>query len=165
VKPSARTVPSGPDPAGAYNPSMFEILPNWHPIFVKFGYALSVSGAMLGIALCLGLKTLREPVSHFVQIALALGAVALAFTMVTGFWAWTTVEADGLARAAMAAHRNAAVIAVLATLVVAVATLAAPGLLARRSWSLALLTSVILLSIAAARGAEVVYRHGVGVVS
>lgn len=145
---------------------MFEVIPNWHPVFVKFGFALTVTGALSGILLCLGIRPLREPLSHFTQIALAIGAVALSFAVVSGLWAFATlIVEDVAARAAMTTHRNWAVLAATVVIVVSAATLAAPKLLEVRGWALPLLTCVILLAIAAAKGAQVVYRHGVGVFS
>lgn len=143
---------------------MIEIIPNWHPIFVKFGYALTVSGMLAGVALCLGLRTLREPLMNFAQIAMALGALALAGAAVSGFWAFGTVTLDThSARFALNVHRNWAVIGAGTAMLVTAATLAAPTLLQRRAWALALLLPVLALSWAAMLGAGVVYRHGVGV--
>ncbi len=143
---------------------MFEVIPNWHPVFVKFGFALSVTGALAGILLCMGIRSLREPLSHFTQIALAIGAVTLSFAVVSGFWAFATLGVeDVVARAAMVTHRNWAFVAAIVAIVVSAATLAAPKLLDTRGWSGAFLLMAALLVFAASRGAEVVYRHGVGV--
>jgi len=143
---------------------MFEVIPNWHPVFVKFGFALTVTGALSGVLLCLGIRPLRDPLSHFTQIALAIGAVGLSLAVVSGFWAFATlIVEDVAAQAAMTTHRNWALVAAMVAIVVSAATLAAPKLLETRGWALPLLTSVIFLVITAAKGAKVVYRHGVGV--
>lgn len=143
---------------------MIEILPNWHPIFVKFGYALTVSGMLAGIAVCLGIRPLRESLLHFAQVAMGLGALALAGAAVTGFLAFGSVAIDTPgAQFALNVHRNWAVIGAGLAMVVTAATLAAPQLLQRRGWALALLLPVLALSWAAMLGAGVVYRHGVGV--
>lgn len=147
---------------------MFEIVPNWHPIFVHFSVAL------LGTAAALHL------LSHFIvnperagQCALVarwnlwLGAGATLFTLAAGWYAYNTVTHDTPSHAAMKVHRDWA----LATSAVFFTLVAWEVMLQRgkrgRSWlfTVLLLVAAGLLVTTAWHGGELVYRYGLGVMS
>lgn len=147
---------------------MFEILPNWHPIFVHFSVALLSSAAALHLA------------SHFVknperanQCALVgrwnlwLGAGFTLFTLAAGWYAYSTVSHDAPSHAAMKVHRDWA----LATAAVFFSIVAWEFHLQRnkrgKSWvfTALLLAAAVLLVSTAWHGGELVYRYGLGVMS
>jgi uncharacterized membrane protein len=147
---------------------MFEIVPNWHPIFVHFSVALLSSAAILHL------------LSHFVtnveranQCALVgrwnlwLGAGLTAFTLAAGWFAYNTVDHDAQSHAAMKVHRDWA----LATTAVFFTIVAWEAMLQRRkrgrSWLFTgfLLGASGLLVTTAWHGGELVYRYGLGVMS
>lgn len=152
---------------------MIEIIPNWHPILVHFTVALfTVSVAFYVISYIL--KQLKSPpastVLEFETVArwcLWVAAVITIGTALAGLYAFNTVKHDEISHIVMATHRNWA----LAT---------ASGIWLLAIWSgwcyykrtaltlifiLCLLVVQGLLLTTAWYGGELVYRHGLGVMS
>jgi uncharacterized membrane protein len=147
---------------------MINIIPNWHPVFVHFTVALLIVAAALHL------------LSHFVanrEFANQLTIVArwnlwigAGFTLVTvaaGWYAYYTVAHDAPSHLAMTEHRNWA----MATLVLFLGIAGWEYYLHRHGKSKGWLFTG-LLAIAAAlllttawHGGELVYRHGLGVMS
>lgn len=146
---------------------MFEIIPNWHPIFVHFTVALF----SLAVGLFVVTPFIKSPLKEQWQIvarwALWFGAAFTVVTGLTGLYAYNTVAHDTPSHAAMTDHRNWAIATVSLFLILAAwsifrarqnkafgalfiaAMLIAGGLLASTAW----------------RGGEAVYRFGLGVMS
>ena len=144
---------------------MIEIVPNWHPIWVHFPIALfSMATAffLLGLALP---DRMGERVTAAARWNLAVGAVLLIPTLITGYLAYNSVAHDGAGHQAMERHMTAAW--VVAALVAVAVVLAWLDRFRARGAGL-VLTVVLLIGTGAVGitgylGAENVYRHGLGV--
>ncbi len=152
---------------------MIEIIPNWHPVFVHFSVALLSLSVVLYLLARLPLPAgLCGEWQVVARWALWFGALFAIATAVTGWLAYNSVDHDDISHAAMTEHRNWALITL--TLFVVLALWSLWGRLANRASSkgavgavfLALLAaSGILLASTAWHGAELVFRHGLGVMS
>jgi uncharacterized membrane protein len=147
---------------------MIEIIPNWHPVFVHFPIAFATAAVFFFTA-----AQLFKEKSWAAQSLLTgrwmlwSAAIFACIAVVFGWFAYNSVDHDEAGHLAMTAHRNWALVAV-GVLVM----LAALDVWLRRftaatpSGFLALLVVSWLLIINAAwHGGEVVYRHGLGVMS
>lgn len=147
---------------------MFDILPNWHPIFVHFTVALLVVAAVLHVA------------SHFVTNAklvdqwattarwnLWIGVGATLLTVAAGLYAYYTVDHDTPSHAAMTVHRNWALATTLVFLGIAGWELWLTRHGRAKSWMFTglLAGAAGLLLTTAWHGGELVYRHGLGVMA
>ncbi len=142
-----------------------EIIPNWHPIFVHFTVALLSLSVGLFIASRFLRGDLRQQWELVARWNLWFGVAITLLTVAAGFYAFNTVRHDEPSHLAMQEHRNWA----LAT---ALWFLALAFLLYRRRRSapgvgqlLALVLGGSLLLSTAWHGAELVYRHGLGVMA
>lgn len=147
---------------------MIDILPNWHPVFVHFTVALLLVAAVLHL------------LSHFISNGKLSGELMLVarwnlwigvgFALLTvgaGWHAYNTVAHDTPSHIAMTEHRNWA----MATFVLFLGIAGWEYYLYRHGKSKGWLFTG-LLAIAAAlllttawHGGELVYRHGLGVMS
>jgi uncharacterized membrane protein len=146
---------------------VIEIIPNWHPIWVHFAIALLITGTVIyagfGWKVNSGNTGPTQPlvVSRWM---LWLGAIASLASLLTGYWASTSVAHDDLAHANMLVHRNWAIGATVIFVLGA-------GLefLRRNANKASVLSAVLFLAGSAAllvtgmEGAENVYEHGLGV--
>lgn len=139
-----------------------EIIPNWHPIFVHFTIGL------LGISALLYLAGMVLKKGSFLIVArwnLWIGAAITVFTVLAGLYAYSTVVHDGPSHAAMMDHRNWAL--PTAGIFMVLALWAAWKQRGAQSVSpifvVAMLLASGLLATTGYKGAEVVYRHGIGV--
>lgn len=139
-----------------------EIIPNWHPVFVHFSIGLLGMSAVF----YLGGLILKRP--HLLTVArwnLWAGAVITVGTVIAGFYAYNTVTHDGPSHAAMTDHRNWALLTAASFILLALwagwkqrgAKTVNPVFVA------AILTASALLATTGYKGAEAVYRHGIGV--
>jgi uncharacterized membrane protein len=152
---------------------MIEIIPNWHPIFVHFTVALysTVVGFYILHYTTNYLWVLPKTyVNEFEVVARwCLWAVALLtiITVLAGLQAFNTVSHDAPSHIAMLNHRNWALPTAGAILFVALWSVW--RYYRRRSVTLTFLLAVLvvqgLLLATAWRGAELVYRYGLGVIS
>lgn len=145
---------------------MFEILPNWHPVFVHFSIALFVTATVLYVTnLAISQTSWAGPILTAARINLWLGAIFSIATVMAGMQAFWTVSHDAGQRLVIGDHRNWA----FATAVL--------------WWSIALwewrrnrhskptsyrFLATVLFALAALgvtgwKGGELVYRHGIGV--
>ena len=139
-----------------------EIIPNWHPIFVHFTVALLSISALLYLA---GLVLKKENFLIAARWNLWIGATTTIVTVIAGFNAYNSIPHDGPLHEAMTDHKNWAL-----------TTASIFGLLSL--WSLLkhrgaktvskIFVAIIvlasgLLAVTGYKGAEVVYRHGGGV--
>ena len=147
---------------------MFEIIPNWHPIFVNFTVALFLVSALLYFVVLLSPNASWSrgclAAAHW---NLALGAGFVLITVGTGLNAYYTVAHDSPSHAAMTDHRNWA----LATAGVIVAMGLWQWLRRRRGsqpnvfLAVTLVLAGGLLTVTAWKGAELVFRYGLGVMA
>jgi uncharacterized membrane protein len=144
---------------------MFEVSPNWHPIFVHFSIALFVIAAALYALRVVLSGEWASSTMAAARINLWLGAVLTIATVAAGIRAFATVEHVPSQQPFMTDHRNWAL-----------ATAAIWWLIAIwegwRAWWLksprpillaAVLVAVASLGITGWKGAELVYSHGIGV--
>jgi len=152
---------------------MIEIIPNWHPIFIHFTIALfSVSVgfyilAYIAAHLTTKLKSFTLEFEIIARWSLWIAAIITIVTVLTGLYAFNTVKHDTASHLAMITHRNWAIATALSifflfgwsiwryfkkkplTFAFIFCLLIVQGLLLSTMW----------------RGAELVYRHGIGVMS
>lgn len=145
----------------------FEILPNWHPIFVHFSLSLYVIATVLFVA---GRMRLFSRQSKFftraAHLNLILGGLITIGTVSAGFYAYYTVAHDAPSHRAMTDHRNWAIgAAIVWWLLVIVSLRAVRDGVANRLFVGCLAVAVGLLMIAGYKGGEAVYRYGLGVLS
>lgn len=175
-QPHEHTSTQGSEHAGMSMPSMapvtqatpWQVIPNYHPIVVHFPIALTIIAFLLSLA---AYARRSHPVSaqlaaagHFTLWLAAIGAAA---AVLFGWLAYNSVNHDDAGHAAMLLHRAWAIPTAL-------------GLILLASWdawkyrvneliSVPMLFVLFLLSQSIAvtgwLGGEVVYRHGIGVLS
>ncbi|MBI5450700.1 MAG: DUF2231 domain-containing protein [Gammaproteobacteria bacterium] len=146
---------------------MPDIIPNWHPVFVHFTVALcSLAAGLFAIT-----PFVKPPLQQQWQIvarwALWFGGGFTIITGLTGLYAYNTVTHDTPSHVAMTDHRNWA----LATITLFVALAVWSMVRVRRNQALGTVFIAVMiiaggvLAATAWRGAEVVFRYGVGVMS
>jgi len=152
---------------------MIEIIPNWHPVFVHFTIALFSAACGLHLlayfSRYLRIVPLRI-VSEF-EIAgrwcLWLVALITIGTVLAGLYAFNTVKHDEAAHIVMTIHRNFALTTAAGILLLAIWS----GWRYYKNKGLSILFIIGLLIVQALLlttgwlGAELVYRHGLGVIS
>ena len=147
---------------------MIEIIPNWHPVFVHFPVVLTTAAVAFTAA---GAFSGTRP--HAVQCVVTgrwmLWSAAL-FALIAaafGWFAFNSVEHDEVSHAAMTLHRNWALGTLVVLVVLAAWDVWRGG--SRKTSSLGflglLVTVWMLVASTAWHGAELVYRHGLGVMS
>jgi uncharacterized membrane protein len=151
---------------------MLEIIPNWHPLLVHFTVAQLSVAVVLHLLVQLALpQRLHGEWRIVARWSLWIGAGFALVTAFTGWLAYNSVDHDDVSHLAMTDHRNWAV----ATLVL-FAVLAGwsmwtwlakhePARVVSALYSIALVAAGVLLASTAWRGGELVYRHGLGVMS
>lgn len=146
---------------------MFEIIPNWHPIFVHFTVALLSLAVGLFVVTPFVKKPLQEQWQIVSRWALWFGAGFTIMTGFTGLYAYNTVAHDTSAHLAMTDHRNWAVVTMLLFLALAVWSIVRE--LKSRPLGPAFVVCIVIagavLASTAWRGGEAVYRYGLGVMS
>ena len=146
---------------------MFEIIPNWHPVFVHFTVALFALAVGLFVITPWIKSPLQEQWLIVARWALWFGAAFTLITGLTGLYAYNTVSHDTPSHAAMTDHRNWALATIGLFLILAIWSM----LWIRRNKSLGVLfiAGMVLaggvLASTAWRGGEAVYRYGLGVMS
>ncbi|MBL4886902.1 MAG: DUF2231 domain-containing protein [Flavobacteriaceae bacterium] len=146
---------------------MFEIIPNWHPIFVHFTVALLSLAAGLFVVTPFVKSPLKEQWQIVARWALWFGAGFTIVTGLTGLYAYNTVAHDTPSHLAMTDHRNWAIATITLFLALAIWSI----IWARKNKPLGT-AFVVCIAIAggilastAWHGGEVVYRYGLGVMS
>ncbi len=147
---------------------MFEIIPNWHPVLVHFTVAL------LSLTVCFHLLgrfmpdgSLKKQFETLAEWNLWLGTGFGIMTALAGWMAYNSVTHDTPSHVAMTEHRNWAWATLTLFMILTVYSLwrarnqSRPGTV----FIGILLLAGLMLGSTAWRGAEVVYRHGIGVMS
>lgn len=147
---------------------MVEIIPNWHPVFVHFSVALLLASAVLFVLSKFVTNWRLE--DQWLAAAywnLWLGALITVGTVIAGFLAFNSVKHDDPAHIAMLAHRLWALVAAASVWVLAIW-----GVFQYRAqkrphvlFISAMVIGASLVAAAAWRGGELVFRHGLGVMS
>jgi len=146
---------------------MFEIIPNWHPIFVHFTVALlSLAAGLFAIT-----PFIKSPLKEQWQIvarwALWFGAGFTIITGLTGLYAYNTVAHDTPSHLAMIDHRNWAIVTI--ALFLALATWSIVWVRKNKTLGTVFVVCIAIaggvLASTAWHGGELVYRYGLGVMS
>lgn len=145
----------------------FEIIPNWHPIFVHFSIALlSISSALLMVGKFAPQKYLWKNTALIVsRWNLFIGATISILTVLAGWYAYNTVNHDEPSHLAMTSHMKWALSTFSLFVVIAIWSF-----FTRKNEASIFLTSfqlfaTLALLITGFKGGELVYRHGLGVLS
>ncbi len=152
---------------------MIEIIPNWHPLFVHFTVALFSTAVGFYI---LSYVTARIPVfqnslvKEFETVArwcLWVVSLLTIITVMAGLQAYYTVNHDTPSHLAMTNHRNWAIPTAIGIVLVALWSIwrYQKGKAVTVSFLIGLLIVQGLLLSTAWRGAELVFRYGIGVMS
>jgi len=147
---------------------MIDIIPNWHPIFVHFALALlTVSALFHVIALFNAKSTNYYTFENVANWNLWLGSGFAVITVVTGWIAYNTVEHDTASHLAMEDHRNWAMATVSVFVVLAIGSYRRAKIAQPINWllALAIIIATGVLAVTGYKGGELVYRHGLGVMS
>lgn len=152
---------------------MIEIIPNWHPIFVHFFVGLfSASFAFYVFAyLSPFFKFFSvNTISEFEIVARwclwVAGLVAIP-TVIAGLYAYNTVSHDAISHAAMTNHRNWAIPTAIGIMLLALWSIGRYR--KHKTVTIIFITAILLMQgmmlSTAWRGAELVFRYGLGVMS
>ena len=146
---------------------MFEIIPNWHPIFVHFTVALLSLSVGLFVVTYFMSGALKEQWQIVAKWCLWFGAGFTLITGATGLYAYNTVAHDTPSHLAMTEHRNWAIATI--TLFVAMAIWSVVWIRQRKALNVIFIVAMVIsggvLASTAWHGGEVVYRYGLGVMS
>ena len=136
------------------------IIPNWHPMLVHFTVALiTISSAFF--VLSQTSKTKSDTFALLAKGTLWTGAGITFFTLLAGFDAFGSVAHDDVAHKVMKTHRMWALVASAAVLVFAFWTYRAKSISSATVIASLIVTG--LIGTTGYFGAELVYRHGLGV--
>jgi uncharacterized membrane protein len=138
----------------------FQIIPNLHPAVVHFPIALTIVAFILGLAARLfrqsASSTSLAAAGYYVLILAAVSAVA---AVGFGWLAFnSTMNHDDAGHAAMLLHRAWAIPTAVGLVLLAICPMSIPVLVCLAGLSMSVATTAWL-------GGEVVYRHGIGVLS
>ncbi|MCI0506461.1 MAG: DUF2231 domain-containing protein [Gammaproteobacteria bacterium] len=147
---------------------MIDIIPNWHPFFVHFAIALLLIATSFHIVAALSSKS--AVYYQFENVAnwnLWVGAVFALITAIAGWFAFNSVEHDTPSHLAMIDHRNWALGTTILFLILAIWSFKRSRKAIAIDWLITapLIIASALLGITGWKGAELVYRHGLGVMS
>ncbi|MCW8399489.1 DUF2231 domain-containing protein [Legionella sp. PATHC038] len=152
---------------------MFEILPNWHPILVHFTVALFTSAFGFYLLTYISKYTHLVPNKMTIEFEIVArwclwcAALVTILTVLAGLYAYNTVKHDEPAHLAMMSHRNWALSTAVVMWLVAIWSLW--RYYKQKAMTLSFLIAMFLvqglLLSTAWRGGELVYRHGLGVLS
>ncbi len=147
---------------------MVEIIPNWHPLFVHFTVALlTISVVLFTLTKVVTNWRLEDQWLATAYWNLWIGVAISVVTVIAGFIAFNSVEHDTPSHVAMLDHRLWALLTFALFFVMAIW-----AVIQYRSekppttlFICILLVGLFMLSSTAWRGGELVYRHGLGVMS
>jgi uncharacterized membrane protein/thiamine kinase-like enzyme len=144
-----------------------EIIPNWHPIFVHFTIALFSIATMLIVGSLFIKNDFKSKTLEAGYINLWLGCLFTFVTVAAGFYAYNTVAHDGPSHAAMTNHKNWAFVTASIFLVLTLWSIKLYRANQKQNLIFigCLIIATSLLSITGWKGAEAVYRYGLGVMS
>ncbi len=147
---------------------MFSIIPNWHPFIVHFTIALLTTAtlAML-VSLVLKRESIAVQIRALAHWNLWLGGLFAVLAGISGLFAFNSVQHDDASHLAMLDHRAWALATIATFIITVVVSLRSLRTQLRASPFLMVLciAGLTLLMSTGWRGSELVYRHGLGVLS
>lgn len=143
-----------------------EIIPNWHPFFVHFTIAMLTVGPVLYLLAFIAGGSWRAQSLTTATWLLWIGGAITIFTLLFGWQAFNSVTHDGPSHRAMLDHRMFALITG-GLLLVSLGLLYFFRAASRPSpiAAVALVAMTGMLMATGLKGADLVYRHGLGVMS
>ena len=147
---------------------MIEIIPNWHPVFVHFAIGLLSISALFHLIAAVNSKSTNY--YQFESVAnwnLWVGTILALVTVAAGWLAYNSVDHDTPSHLAMTDHRNWAMVTTGLFIVIAIWSFQRARKSIPIGWTLTILLLVAtgLLTATGWKGGELVYRHGLGVMS
>jgi len=147
---------------------MINIIPNWHPVFVHFTVALLTTAILFqALAFAIHGSRFRDQWRVVARWNLWVGAGFAVITGLTGWLAYDSVAHDTPSHLAMTDHRNwaFATLTIFVPLALWSIWLAYKGKGTNLVMMYLMVVGLGVLASTAWRGGEVVYRHGLGVMS
>lgn len=144
---------------------MVDIIPNWHPILVHFTVSfVALTGALQLFAWLRPSFTHNGAFQTAKKWLVVISAFAVVATVVAGLQAYNTVAHDEPSHLAMTDHRNWAFATAAIFLLGATLFFILP---ARRQLlaGSCFIAALMLVTVTGFKGGELVYRHGLGVMS
>lgn len=144
-----------------------EIIPNWHPLFVHFTVALLPLATLFFLLSTVVKGKYSEQWMQVAYWVLWSGVVLSVLTVISGIVAYNSVNHDTPSHLAMTDHRNWALPTFLVYVVVGIWSLKMfkSGVKPNPAFLVMLVIAGLLLASTGWRGGELVYRHGLGVMS
>jgi uncharacterized membrane protein len=145
---------------------VIQLVPGWHPLIVHFPLALIATGA-----LCLSAARVLPTQPHAGTLAvvgtwtLGFGTAGLFLALGSGLAAVIDLKVGSAAHRAISAHVKSAILTTVLALLAAIWRCVAVPQESRPSWGflLVLWVATSSLTVTGYRGAQNVYRYGVGV--
>lgn len=147
---------------------MFEIIPNWHPLFVHFTIALLSMSSIFFVALKIfNNHSFREQLEIMAYWNLWLGSGFAIVTAIAGWFAYNSVAHDTPSHEVMTDHRNWALITLSVYVLISLWTIKQYKKIKEISmiFTFVMVMALVLLASTGWRGSEAVYRYGLGVMS
>ena len=144
---------------------MINILPNWHPILVHFTIALYTTSFLLYfVVLILPERSWARPCLTTAYVNLWLGGIFTVLTVITGFYAFSTIDHPKVAHEQMQIHRNWALGNAFIWWGLALWTaIKRPEKKLKMVFFFFLIAAMALLTMTGLKGGSLVYSYGVGV--
>ena len=147
---------------------MFEVIPNWHPLFVHFPIALLSVSTLCFIALTfMSENSKQEPLKVLAYWNLWLGTGFAVVAAIAGWFAYNSVAHDTSSHVAMTDHRNWALATLSVFIIVSFWSIKEYKNLKNASvtFTIIMILAASMLASTGWRGSESVYRYGLGVMS
>jgi len=147
---------------------MFEVIPNWHPLFVHFSIALLSMSTVFFIMLKVTKNSFyQEQLTTLAYWNLWLGTSFAVVTAIAGWFAYNSVAHDTPSHEAMTDHRNWALITLFVFVSISLWSINQYRRMKESSntFTFIIVMAFVLLVSTGWRGSELVYRYGLGVMS
>lgn len=147
---------------------MFEVIPNWHPLFVHFSIALLSMSTIFFVALIITKNNaVQDQLKILAYWNLWLGTGFAIVTATAGWFAYNSVAHDTPSHEAMTDHRNWALVTLSVFIVASLWSIKQYKSVKNTSatFTFIMVMAFVLLASTGWRGGEAVYRYGLGVMS
>lgn len=143
------------------------IIPNWHPLFVHFTVALLLIATLLFVVgkLTPATASWRGTCLTVARWNLLLGILITIGTVLAGWYAFNTVDHDNFSHLPMLSHRLWALSTAGSFVVLGLWSFATRRKEPQLLFVLCLVAASGALAVTGFKGGELVYRHGLGVMS